>query len=115
MLRRFFVRIKSPVAVNSAVGCVLVAVLGVLIVRTGTVDFEAHNEVVALLRQLKQVDAEWNIDVLRAKTGLSTSYDPVASPLPLIDSLEAALRRKAGEAWRGGVESEVRAPEGHQT
>jgi signal transduction histidine kinase len=100
--RHFFKRRAKPMhLLNAAIGCVLVAVLGVMIARTRTVDFEAHNEVVALLRQLKQVDAEWNVDVLRYKTGLRSSSEVAAGPVPLIDSLETALRRKAGEAWRG--------------
>ena len=72
----------------------LVAVLGGLIYKTRAVDFDAHNEVVGLLRQLKQVDAEWNVDVLRSRTGLNTNYDPVASALPLIASLEETLQVK---------------------
>ena len=93
---------KSPLLVNAAIGLVLLAVLGALVSRARAVDTVAHDEVVTLLRLLKQVDAEWNVDVLRFKAGLSTSLDPAATPLPLIHSLEAALRRRAvGEVWYG--------------
>ncbi len=97
---RRFLR-KWPLLVNAAIGLVLLAVLGALVARARAVDAVAHHEVLALLRQLKQVDAEWNVDALRFRAGLSTSYEPVASPLPLFHSLEAALRRRPGEAWRG--------------
>ena len=86
----------------------LVAVLGGLIYKTRAVDFDAHNEVVGLLRQLKQVDAEWNVDVLRSRTGLNTNYDPVASALPLIASLEEALQAKGNPLWHERAEGETR-------
>ena len=70
----------------------LIAVLGFLIAKTRAVNFDANARVVATLRDLKQLDAEWNVDVLRSKTGLNNSYDPVASPLPLIDSLDSQLQ-----------------------
>jgi two-component system, NtrC family, sensor kinase len=73
----------------------LVAVLGFLVVMTRSVGFDANNEIVAALRQLKQIDAEWNVDVLRSKTGLNNSYDPVASPLPLIEALAVQLQSKS--------------------
>lgn len=99
---------KKTMLVNLLVGLVLVALLGLLIGKTRAVDFEAHSEIVGLLRQLKQVDAEWNVDVLRSKTGLNASYDPVASPLPLIEALETALSSKAGAFWTGHDESSAR-------
>ena len=86
----------------------LVAVLAGLIYKTRAVDFDAHNEVVGLLRQLKQVDAEWNVDVLRSRTGLNTNYDPVASALPLIASLEETLQVKGNPLWHERAESETR-------
>lgn len=94
--------------VNALIGCVLLALLAVLISKTRSVDFDAHGEIVGLLRQLKQVDAEWNVDVLRSRTGLHASYDPVASPLALIDSLENALQTKADQFWHGHNEGSER-------
>ena len=79
----------------------LVTVLGVLFMKTRAVDFDTHNEIIATMRDLKQVDAEWNVDVLRAKTGLSSNYDRVASPLPLIAALEEALSDKSTRFWQG--------------
>ena len=99
---------NKNVIVNVVIGLVLVAVLGVLIGKTRSVDFDVHAEIVSLLRQLKQVDAEWNVDVLRSKTGLNASYDPVASPLPLIESLDATLKEKADQFWSGHSDSSAR-------
>ena len=85
---------------NLALAAVLVALLGLLINRTSDFDHAEYGEIAALLRQLKQIDAEWNVDVLRAKTGLSASYDAVASPLPTIEALEGLLRSKTDSFWR---------------
>jgi two-component system, NtrC family, sensor kinase len=85
----------------------LVAVLGFLVVMTRSVGFDANNEIVAALRQLKQIDAEWNVDVLRSKTGLNNSYDPVASPLPLIEALAVQLQSKS-DVMGQGVENNQR-------
>jgi signal transduction histidine kinase len=87
---------------------VLVAVLGVLYMQTREVDFDANNEIMDDLRQLKQVDAEWNVDVLRAKTGLSNNYDKVASPLPLVASLKDSFARKSATIWRDHTDSYAR-------
>ena len=95
---RRFLR-KSPRLVRAATGVVLLAVLGVLITRTQAVDVEVHDEVVALLRQLKQVDAEWNVDVLRSLSGPSVPPGAGAGALPLIGSLEVALRHLPGKPW----------------
>jgi two-component system, NtrC family, sensor kinase len=83
----------------------LVTVLGVLFMKTRAVDFDTHNEILGTMRELKQVDAEWNVDVLRAKTGLSSNYDRVASPLPLIASLDEALSSKSSRFWQDRAES----------
>ena len=83
----------------------LIAVLGFLVVMTRSVGFEANNEIVAALRQLKQIDAEWNVDVLRSKTGLNNSYDPVASPLPLIEALAGQLQNKSDLSGQGAESS----------
>lgn len=92
--------------VLAAIG--LLAVLGVLFMQTRVIDFDTNNEIVAALRELKQVDAEWNVDVLRAKTGLSSNYDKVASPLPLIESLKSALISNSANIWRDRADSNAR-------
>jgi signal transduction histidine kinase len=86
----------------------LVAALGFLLVQTRAVDFDTHNEILSSLRELKQMDAEWNVDVLRAKTGLSSNYDKVANPLPLIESLKTTLNTKSRGYWQGHADSNVR-------
>lgn len=84
---------------NISLALALVGGLGFLVYKTRSVDFETHNEVISTLRQLKQVDAEWNVDVLKSKTGFNATYDPVANPLPLIDSLQTGLRSRSDQLW----------------
>ena len=85
-------------------GVFLVAILVLLVSKTRSVDFETHNEVVEILRALRQLDAEWNVDVHKSKTGFNSSYDPIATPLPLIGALEHGLVEKSGALW--GLKSE---------
>ncbi len=86
-------------ALNIALATALIGGLGFLVLKTRSVDFDSHNNLVSIMRQLKQVDAEWNVDVLKSKTGFNSNYDPVASPLPLIESLQAALEAAAQQQW----------------
>jgi two-component system, NtrC family, sensor kinase len=90
---------KLRIFFGTLVALLLVSVLVFLILKTQTVDVDKHNEIIATLRELKQVDAEWNVDVLKSKTGVNNSYDPVASPLPLVEALEKAVRSKTDEVW----------------
>ncbi len=80
-----------------AAASALVAVLVFLVVMMRNVDLDSHNKIIAELRDLKQIDASWNTDVLRSKTGFNTSYDPVANPLPLIAKLEESLQAQTTE------------------
>ena len=91
--------------VHLLVGTALAVVLALLVNKTSDVNHAEYGEIGSLLRQLKQIDAEWNVDVLRSKTGLNASYDPVASPLPVIESLDDLLRSKTDLFWRGHGDS----------
>lgn len=77
----------------------LILIFIFLIIQTRTVDFDAANKIVVTLRDLKQTDEEWNVNVLRSKIGLNTNYDAVASALPLIQSLEENLRGTTELFW----------------
>ncbi len=80
-------------------GAGLLAVLLFLISKTRAINVDQHNEIVSTLRELKQIDAQWNVDVLKSKTGFNSNYDPVASPLPLVAQLELAVRNKSDVIW----------------
>lgn len=84
--------------INIFVAVILIALLGFLFNKTRGVDFDEHNEIIANLRQLKQIDAEWNIDVFKSKMGINNNYDPVAQPLPLIRELQTGLTQKTTQS-----------------
>src|SRR5208282_4317059 len=56
----------------------LVAVLAFFYAKTQTVDLRERNEIRSLLRELKDIDARWDADVLRARFEIST--DTVTAP-----------------------------------
>ena len=84
--------------INIVAAVVLIGVLAFLFSKTRAVDFDEHNEIISNLRQLKQIDAEWNIDVFKSKMGINNNYDPVAQPLPLIRDLESGLTQKTQQS-----------------
>ena len=84
--------------INILAAVVLIGVLAFLFNKTRAVDFDEHNEIIGNLRQLKQIDAEWNIDVFKSKMGINNNYDPVAQPLPLIRDLESGLAQKTQQS-----------------
>jgi signal transduction histidine kinase len=49
-----------------------------------------------MLRQFKQIDARWELDVLKARNGLATDYDALVDPLPGLTRLQQQLRAQAG-------------------
>ncbi len=86
----------------------LVVVLGGLFTQTRRVDFETQNEIFNKLRELKQVDAEWDVNLLRSKTGLADNYDAVTTPPLLIQTLKADLVAKSQKTWRDHPEVNAR-------
>jgi signal transduction histidine kinase len=46
---------------------------------------------VALLRQIKQLDAEWELNTLKSKIGIHTDYDPLVDPLTTLHELQQQL------------------------
>ena len=83
------------------VGLVLIGVLFALVWKARSVDLAQSDAIVTKLRELKQVDAAWNVEVLRAKTGMTANYDQVAGSLQAIERLETNLRQAAQEYWHG--------------
>ena len=73
------------------IAIVLAILAGVLIFlysQSQNINSEAYNRVNDNLRSLKQLDAEWNVDVLRSKVGSNQHYDPLTSPQKLILELK---------------------------
>jgi len=64
-------------ALLAAVTIALAAILGYLYLKTEGADFKHQNEVLAALRELKEIDSRWDVDILRAHTELAP---PEAAP-----------------------------------
>ena len=74
-----------------AVAVVLAGILGFLYLKTEALDPARRAAVSGALRDLKQVDAEWNVELLRSKTWLTKNYDAVTQPQSVTLRLERAI------------------------
>ena len=86
----------------------LASILVFLYIRTNAYDTSNYFENVVLLRQLKQLDARWELDVLKSRMGIDTNYDSLVDPLGALNQLQQKLqsdmtsqhKRDAGESLR---------------
>jgi signal transduction histidine kinase len=77
---------------------VLISVLGLLYERSQGRDTSSYFENVVILRQLKQLDARWELDVMKSKMGIHANYDTLVDPLIDLNKLQDRLRvNLAGE------------------
>jgi two-component system NtrC family sensor kinase len=87
------------------VALALVATLIYFALQTRSLNVGTSNQITNTLRELKQVDAEWNVDILRSKTGLAANYDRVAGALPRVASLNRELEDATKGYWKSSPES----------
>jgi diguanylate cyclase (GGDEF)-like protein len=87
-----------------------------LLTRSAAADLEAYTAVQLDLRELAMLDAEWNVDILRAHSGLKPATDRLHAPIRrmrvLLERLEAALPLAPGADARqaiGGLTAAVSA------
>ncbi|HEY3177660.1 MAG TPA: DAHL domain-containing protein [Casimicrobiaceae bacterium] len=83
-------RLLRVIAVIGAVAA-LCGGLIFLYTKTSSVDAEKKAQVEGYLRQLKQLDAEWNVDVLKSRMEINKNYDPLTSPLSKLTELQERL------------------------
>ena len=76
-----------------ALGATLALALLYLYVRTQHHDAPHYFEDIALLRQVKQLDATWELDVLKSRVGTSRNYDALVEPLPELQLLPAQMHK----------------------
>ena len=69
----------------AAATVLLVSVLTFLYDKSQSVDEAHYLHDIATLRHLKQLDAQWELDVLRSRIGTSTHYDALAASLRELD------------------------------
>lgn len=78
-----------------------------LYLNSGSEQTQTYNESRDLIRQLKQQDAVWENEMLKARVAISHDYDPLVSPLKVMkqlwtrfDSQEAEQGRNDSAQWR---------------
>ncbi|WP_431098883.1 DAHL domain-containing protein [Polaromonas aquatica] len=86
-----------------AVTAVLLSILVFLYAKTQSFDESDHFEDIAVLRHLKQLDAQWELDVLKSRIGINAHYDALADHqgemIRLIEQLESGARTRKNEAF----------------
>jgi two-component system, NtrC family, sensor kinase len=87
-------RVRRNVAwgVTAGMALALGSILAFLYLKTQTHDASEYFANVALLRQLKQLDARWELDVLKSKMGINTNYDALVDPLVSLNELREKLQ-----------------------
>ena len=79
-----------------ALGGALAGALVFLSVRSQVYEASSYFEDVALLRHVRQLDAQWELDAMKARVGLSQSYDALVDPLDSMAVLPRRLTRPSG-------------------
>jgi signal transduction histidine kinase len=88
----------------SVLGALLASAMLFLYWQAPSYDASGYFENVARLRQIKQLDAQWELDALKSKLGMNQSYDPLVDPLPLLHALPHQLGASAAPQHRAGAE-----------
>jgi len=80
---------KAETLKNSLLGLAALAMVGALVFlydKTQAVDLRERNEILGFLRELKEIDGRWDVDVLRAR------LESGANELPVINRTPAAVK-----------------------
>jgi two-component system NtrC family sensor kinase len=93
---------RSNRLVTAALAVVLLAVFATLYARTQDYSEAGHLEEVMLLRHLKQVDAQWELGVLRSSVGIQPHYDRLAGSLTELSRLLEQVELHSAH-WTNGL------------
>jgi signal transduction histidine kinase/DNA-binding response OmpR family regulator/HPt (histidine-containing phosphotransfer) domain-containing protein len=94
------VRHRRPLL--AALTFVLLGALAFLYMRMQALEGTDYFEDVALLRQLKQLDAQWELDVLKSRMGAHRHYDSLVDPVAEMKRLREMLRSALDEHYGNG-------------
>ena len=75
------------------VALVLASILIFLYLRSQAHNTSNYFENVALVRQLKQLDAVWELDVMKSRMGIDPNYDALVGPLGDLNALQDRLQK----------------------
>lgn len=78
----------------AGIGLVLVALLAALFARSRTYDPLSYFENIALVREVSNLDAHWELDVLKSRMGIDSNYDALVDPLSGLVRLQDSLRAR---------------------
>lgn len=81
----------------------LIAILVLLFNRTQAISIEEQDKIILTLREMKEFDSEWNVNILKSSIGLNHDYDPVTTPL-------RDMRRMLGELDKASDKTRTNAP-----
>ena len=98
-------------ALHTALLCVgaaaLAGALAFLYNKTQAVDLSQQNEILGYLRELRDIDSRWDVDVMRARADFAAAELPApnraASAAKALDNLTAASQRTPGNALSAGL------------
>ena len=93
-------------ALHTALLCVgaaaLAGALAFLYNKTQAVDLSQQNEILGYLRELRDIDSRWDVDVMRARADFAAAELPApnraASAAKALDNLTAASQRTPSNA-----------------
>ncbi|WP_248918589.1 DAHL domain-containing protein [Pseudomonas entomophila] len=75
------------------------SMLAFLYLKSGAEQTQVYNETRDLIRQLKQQDALWEAEVLKARVVIASNYDPLVTPLKTMNRLWARFDSLEFEHW----------------
>jgi signal transduction histidine kinase len=81
-------------ALFGACAILLAAILGFLYLKTQGADIKRQNEVLALLRELKEIDSRWDFEILRSRN----EFEPAPAAAPDYSATLARIRRELAVA-----------------
>lgn len=78
-------------ALLGAMALILMSILVFLFVKSSSEQTSRYTESHDLIRQLKQLNAQWDSEILKARIALTQNYDPLVAPLNEMTNLWASL------------------------
>jgi diguanylate cyclase (GGDEF)-like protein/PAS domain S-box-containing protein len=84
------------------VGAAVAVVLSVLYVKTQTTDLLVHNHVVDSLRQLRQIDSNFNQAILKTRYGGLNHYDPLVASVRHLNTMLQGVKDADVAIYRQG-------------
>ncbi len=85
---------RSSLALLGAITLVLASILVFLYVKSSSDLSSNYTQSRDLIRHIKQLNAQWDSEVLKARIALTHNYDPLVAPLNEMNSLWATLTQQ---------------------